>query len=80
MSDDDKVLSYYDVLLRQEDVDLLTGFGNSWLNDNVIAFYFEYLSKEKFKSKFKGISEITLIPGAATYLLTSAGTFFPNFL
>jgi Ulp1 family protease len=67
MPAEDKILSYFDVVLRQGDVDLLKD--HSWLNDNLIAFYFEYLAREKFKD----ISDILLIPGAATYLLTSAG-------
>jgi sentrin-specific protease 8 len=67
----DKVLSYFDVVLRQGDVDLLTG--PFWLNDQLIAFYFELLSRENFKD----VSEILLIPGAATYLIISAGGFIP---
>lgn len=70
MSSDDKVLSYFDVVLRRGDVDLLNG--PNWLNDQVIAFYFEFLTKEFFKD----ISDkILLVPGAVTYLLTSAGEF-----
>jgi sentrin-specific protease 8 len=65
---DDKVLSYFDVVLRQGDVDLLTD-GPNWLNDQLLAFYFEFLAREKFKDA----SEILLIPGAVTYLLTSSG-------
>ncbi|KAL4551985.1 hypothetical protein Ndes2526B_g06225 [Nannochloris sp. 'desiccata'] len=64
---DDKVLSYFDVVLRQGDVDLLTG--PNWLNDQLLAFYFEFLAREQFRD----ISEVLLIPGAATYLLTSSG-------
>ncbi|KAK3275228.1 hypothetical protein CYMTET_16630 [Cymbomonas tetramitiformis] len=41
----DKVLDYHDVLLRAEDLRLLTG--PEWLNDQIIAFYFEYLDREK---------------------------------
>ncbi|GIM15870.1 hypothetical protein Vretimale_18558 [Volvox reticuliferus] len=39
-----KVLDYHDVLLREQDVSLLEG--PHWLNDQVVAFYFEYLSRE----------------------------------
>ncbi|GLC33886.1 hypothetical protein PLESTB_000814600 [Pleodorina starrii] len=39
-----KVLNYGDVLLREEDVSLLEG--PYWLNDQVVAFFFEYLSQE----------------------------------
>lgn len=38
------VLSYHDSLLRQSDVDLLNG--PYWLNDQIISFFFEYLSRE----------------------------------
>jgi sentrin-specific protease 8 len=63
----EKVLSYFDVVVRQEDLDLLAG--PFWLNDQCLAFYFEFLAREKFKD----VAEILLIPGAATYLLISAG-------
>lgn len=36
---DDVVLSYYDSLLRQSDVELLQE--GQWLNDNIIAFMME---------------------------------------
>ncbi|GIL65692.1 hypothetical protein Vafri_19369 [Volvox africanus] len=39
-----KVLDYHDVLLREQDVSLLEG--PQWLNDQVVAFFFEYLSRE----------------------------------
>ena len=48
----DIVLSYHNSLLRQSDLLLLEK--GSWLNDNIIAFYFEYLERtfvNKFKSK-----------------------------
>lgn len=41
---DKKVLSYGDVLLRQEDLDILSG--PFWLSDRLIEFYFQYLEKE----------------------------------
>eukprot|EP01025_Chloroclados_australasicus_P056004 TRINITY_DN6879_c0_g1_i1.p1 TRINITY_DN6879_c0_g1~~TRINITY_DN6879_c0_g1_i1.p1 ORF type:complete len:205 (-),score=14.99 TRINITY_DN6879_c0_g1_i1:99-713(-) len=44
---DPKVCSYHDVLLRQSDVELLEE--GEWLNDMIIAFYFEYLRHEKYK-------------------------------
>lgn len=39
----DTVLSYYDCLLRSDDVDLLRG--PYWLNDAIIGFYFEFLER-----------------------------------
>ncbi|GLI60307.1 hypothetical protein VaNZ11_002423 [Volvox africanus] len=39
-----KVLDYHDVLLREQDISLLEG--PHWLNDQVVAFFFEYLSRE----------------------------------
>lgn len=65
MEDDDaKILSYGDVLLRKGDLkNLRPGF---WLNDQNIAFYFEYLSREIFPED----TSLLLIPGATTYLLT----------
>lgn len=38
-SADQIVLSFYDSLLRRSDVELLENCG--WLNDRIIAFYFE---------------------------------------
>lgn len=67
MSENEKLLSYYDVLLRKMDAALLTG--NHWLNDQIIAFYFEYLSRERLQ----GNSDVLLVAGATTYLLLSAG-------
>lgn len=39
---DEKVLSYNDVVLRQSDLDILSG--PHFLNDRIIEFYFSYLS------------------------------------
>ncbi|CAH8333801.1 unnamed protein product [Eruca vesicaria subsp. sativa] len=41
-SDDDKILSYNDVVLRRSDLDILNG--PNFLNDRVIEFYLSYLS------------------------------------
>lgn len=43
MSSDRIVLSFHDSLLRESDISLLKG--PYWLNDQIISFYFEYLSK-----------------------------------
>lgn len=44
MSPDDAYLSYYDVRLTKEDIDTLK---NDWLTDNCIAFWEEYLERER---------------------------------
>lgn len=47
MADDDAiVLNFNDSLLRKSDVDLLSG--PCWINDNLIAFVFEYFEREQF--------------------------------
>lgn len=51
--DNQVVLSYYDCLLRQSDVNLLKG--HCWLNDAVIGFYFEYLERSSELSTSKDI-------------------------
>lgn len=38
------VLSYFDALLRESDLDVLKG--PHWLNDSIIGFYFEYMNKK----------------------------------
>lgn len=42
-SGDPRVLSYGDVLLRESDVATLGP--RQWLNDNILEFYFEFLSR-----------------------------------
>lgn len=42
-----KVLSYHDVLLRESDVALLEG--PHWINDNLIAFWMQYLQETVYK-------------------------------
>ena len=39
-------LSYGDTIIRQSDVNILNS--NSWLNDNIIGFYFEYCQLDLF--------------------------------
>jgi len=63
-----KVLDYGDVLLRAGDVKLLNG--PYWLNDQCIAFYFEYLSRELLHNN----PEILLVPPATSFLVASSGT------
>mmetsp|Transcript_27528 Transcript_27528/g.46078 ORF Transcript_27528/g.46078 Transcript_27528/m.46078 type:complete len:233 (+) Transcript_27528:446-1144(+) len=63
----EKKLSYHDVLLRSEDIDLLRG--PHWLNDQVIAFYFEYLTREKYRSAPDGP---VFVNGATSFLLANS--------
>jgi len=58
------VVTYGDTTLHQSDVDLLEG--DNWVNDNIIAFYFEWLTNERFK-EFK---EIILFMDPSTIFLT----------
>lgn len=46
MNSNEIVLSYGESLLRENDVNLLTG--PYWLNDTIISFYFEFLEKVVF--------------------------------
>ncbi|GAX78689.1 hypothetical protein CEUSTIGMA_g6127.t1 [Chlamydomonas eustigma] len=65
---DVKVLSFGDVVLRQSDLWLLQG--PHWLNDQIIAFFFEYVAQNKFRL----ISDvILLLPGAISFLLANCG-------
>eukprot|EP00873_Tetraselmis_striata_P021248 jgi/Tetstr1/441512/TSEL_029743.t1 len=64
---DKKVLSYHDVLLRRGDVDLLRG--PHWLNDQIIAFYFEYLGRECVSRD----PPVAFIPPSMTFLLANCG-------
>lgn len=71
---DDVILSYYDTILYQADVDLLNG--PHWLNDAIISFYLEYLEKEKYSS-----TDILLISPAVTQCLkASPSSELPVFL
>ncbi|XP_026282755.1 sentrin-specific protease 8 [Frankliniella occidentalis] len=49
MGADPIVLSFYDSIIRQSDVDILEG--PHWLTDNLIGFYFEYLSNVAYKDE-----------------------------
>ncbi|XP_075234996.1 sentrin-specific protease 8-like [Lycorma delicatula] len=62
---DDVILSYYDTILYQADVDLLSG--PHWLNDAIISFYLEYLEKEKYSG-----TNILLISPAVTQCLKAS--------
>ncbi|KAF8062049.1 NEDP1 [Scenedesmus sp. PABB004] len=60
-------LSFHDVLLRHADLDLLRG--PHWLNDQVIAFYFEWLAREAHPQLDGAVA---LVPGAMSYLLANS--------
>ncbi|KAI9728927.1 MAG: hypothetical protein M1828_000012 [Chrysothrix sp. TS-e1954] len=47
LAPDEAYLSYYDVRLMREDVNCIK---HDWLNDNVIAFWEEYLEREKLSA------------------------------
>lgn len=64
----EKVLSYYDVLLRVRDVKLLEN-PYAWLNDQILDFYFEYLSRKHFpqpsEAAFLGTSVVFLLANSS---------------
>jgi len=51
------VLDFHDSLLRQSDLDLLNG--PHWLNDNHIAFYFEYLERVAYENSSKDVAFVS---------------------
>lgn len=64
LSPDDAYLSYYDIRLTREDVDSVKG---DWLTDNAIAFWEEYLEREKLKSYPK--ANIVLLRPSMSFML-----------
>lgn len=44
------ILSYHDAIIYKEDLQILKS-DTEWLNDRVISFYFEYLSKEVYEDE-----------------------------
>ncbi|KAF8082747.1 hypothetical protein N665_0809s0048 [Sinapis alba] len=62
-SDDDKILSYNDVVLRRSDLDILNG--PNFLNDRVIEFYLSYLST------IHTSPAISLIPPSITFWISN---------
>jgi len=57
-------VTYQDVSLYNSDLELLNGF--NWLNDNIIAFYYEYLANETFKNK----SELLFLTPSAVFMVS----------
>lgn len=66
-SEGEIILSYFDTCLRKSDVDLL--LGNKWINDNIIAFWFEYLENDLYSSNRE---EIILFSPQVTQFIKSA--------
>lgn len=56
------MLSYHDVVLYERDVATLQG--SRWLNDQIVAFYYEYLAHEVATA-----SEIAFLSGAQAFLV-----------
>ncbi|KAJ8301665.1 hypothetical protein KUTeg_020652 [Tegillarca granosa] len=69
--DDDVVLSFYDSLLRKSDVKLLED--SHWLNDNLIAFCFEYFEREQFNHSADKIALIS--PDVTQYIKLAPAPF-----
>lgn len=61
---DDAYLSYYDVRLTREDMDSIK---NDWLTDNAIAFWEEYLEREKLTAYSK--ANIVLLRPSMSFML-----------
>ncbi|KAL5988055.1 hypothetical protein ACLOJK_035818 [Asimina triloba] len=62
-NDDEKILSYNDVVLRKSDLDILQG--PSYLNDRIIEFYFSYLSSTCPSE------DILLVPPSISFWITN---------
>lgn len=67
LSPEDAYLSYHDVRLTREDVDCIK---NDWLTDNAIAFWEEYLEREKL-SHYPKAQIVLLRPSMAFLLMNS---------
>ena len=63
---DSIVVSYYDAVLRQSDVALLSA--PNWLNDQIVSFFFEYLRNDHFKYS-KDSKKLTFIDPAVTQMI-----------
>nr|CAG8486648.1 5230_t:CDS:2 [Entrophospora candida] len=64
-----KVLSYYDVILYEEDVKLFDDY--NWINDQCIDFYIEYI-ENNFKQKANSDFQIFFLRPALIYLISNA--------
>ncbi|KAK7503419.1 hypothetical protein BaRGS_00005340 [Batillaria attramentaria] len=66
--DDEIVLNFNDSLLRKSDVNLLGG--PCWINDNLIAFCFEYFEREQFNHSADRLA--LLSPSIAQFIKLAA--------
>ena len=64
LSPEDAYLSYYDVRLTREDIDAIK---HDWLTDNAIAFWEEYLEREKLAAYPK--ADIVLLRPSMSFML-----------
>lgn len=65
MSSYDKVLDYYDILLRKGDIETLKDKG--WINDQIVDFYFEYCLREILGHTDK----IAFVGGGKTFFIAN---------
>lgn len=65
LAPDDAYLSYYDVRLTREDVDSIR---DDWLTDNAIAFWEEYLERERLATEFPRAHIVLLRPSMSFML------------
>lgn len=65
LAPDDAYLSYYDVRLTREDVDSIR---DDWLTDNAIAFWEEYLERERLSTDFPRANVVLLRPSMSFML------------
>ena len=56
---DSIVISYHDSVLRQSDLALLSA--PNWLNDQIISFFYEYLSNEEINDPRIGYVDPSLV-------------------
>jgi len=63
----DRVLAYHDCLLRVRDVALLTG-KRSWLNDQLLTFFFAYLREERYSHLQE---EVALVDCSLSFLVAN---------
>ncbi|KAK5675830.1 hypothetical protein LTS10_011561 [Elasticomyces elasticus] len=64
LSPEDAILSYHDIRLTREDYDCIR---NDWLTDNVIAFWQEYLERERLNAYPK--ARIVLLRPSMAFML-----------
>lgn len=68
---DKLILSYQDACIYESDYAILKAH-NSWLNDRIISFYFEFLQREVFENESDRILFIGIY-----YLLFIYNSFMP---